>query len=127
MNRVGFFLCVVGGLVVACSQPTPFTRVTVEFIAPKGTPPLAYVMTTSGLDKHAFGHIEPGDAETVKLFPGGAGNEVTLIIDTAPGGKTKSSWTGQRFPSESSYQTHIQINEEGEVVSQRSCVMPCEL
>ncbi len=118
-------------LFVACAPPGPVVYVAVEFVAPKGTPPLDYLEMTSGADKTLGGGIEPGTVEHYKIYPTAEAtqNELTVTVWVRPDTQRglDIGWIGARFPQGASYKTHIRIDAKGQVLSQRSCVMPCEL
>lgn len=117
-------LFILGG----CIPEGPVVYVPIKFVASKKTPPLNQVRMTSGADKDLLTEINPGETQTARIYPTAEAtmNEVSLFVYMLPGNRAKT-WEGKRFPIGSSYRTHIQINEEGKVLSQRSCIMPCEL
>jgi hypothetical protein len=123
------FLALVGVLFGACSPPGPVVYVAVEFVAPKGTRPLKYIEITSGAERIQIGDIEPGIVDHSKIYPGARStdNELTLSIYLHPKVQESIDWQGARLPQGSSYKTHIRIDAKGQVLSQRSCVVPCEL
>jgi hypothetical protein len=122
---IGFVIAV---SLSGCVPFGPTVQVAIEFDAPKDTMPLNYIEMMSGADKVIVTNIKPGTVDITKIHPSDSEmNEVGLVIYLKPGNKESTSWTGARFPLGSSYKTHIRIDEKGKVLSQRSCVMPCEL
>jgi hypothetical protein len=126
-----YFYIIISALIflTACTPPGPVVQATIEFVASKETPPLNYIEAMSGADKALTGGIKPNESRTIKIYPSTESewNEITLYITMTPGSEKWTSWEGKRFPPGSSYKTHIRIDEKGKVLSQRSCVMPCEL
>jgi hypothetical protein len=116
-------------LLIACAPPGPVVYVAVEFVAPKGTPPLSHMEIISGAEKTLGGGIEPGTVDHYRVYPGAAStdNELTVSVYLHPDTQRAIDWQGDRFPQGSSYKTHIRIDAKGQVLSQRSCVVPCEL
>ncbi|MDH2432068.1 hypothetical protein QCD60_05800 [Pokkaliibacter sp. MBI-7] len=108
--------------------PGPVCYVEVEFVAPKGTVPLRTVEVMSGPGKSVLTDIEPGETQTTTVYPeDSTGNEVSLFIFPTPDGSKKNiGWGGQRYyPPGTAFRTHIQIDQNGKVIAEKSCKLPC--
>ncbi|MDH2432067.1 hypothetical protein QCD60_05795 [Pokkaliibacter sp. MBI-7] len=114
----------------------PVSYVEVEFVAPVGSPPLNEVSITSGVDKTRLGNIQPGETKTARLYPAeGSDNQVGLIIVrslintddlSAITPNDWEGWMGQRYyPPGTAFRTHIQIDQNGKVIAEKSCKLPC--
>ena len=124
-------LCLVFWLVFwlyGCAPEGPVVYVTLEYTAPVDGDQINSVTMTSGAYKLTVGEILPGKKLRAKLYPTAEAtmNELSLFIYMRQDNNVET-WEGKRFPIGSSYRTHIRINGEGKVLSQRSCVMPCEM
>ncbi|MFP8966501.1 hypothetical protein ACKC9G_08005 [Pokkaliibacter sp. CJK22405] len=106
----------------------PVSYVEIEFVAPAGTNPLRTVEIMSGPSKTRLTDIEPGDTQTAQVYPENAhGNEVSLFIyPTSDGSKKNVGWGGARYyPAGTAFRTHIQVDQNGQVISEKSCKLPC--
>ncbi|PXF29554.1 hypothetical protein WH50_20135 [Pokkaliibacter plantistimulans] len=81
----------------------------------------------SGADKSSLGSIRPGDTQTTRIYPEDASdNEVVLFIHRYPTSTENNSWSGQRhYPPGTAFRTHIQIDQNGKVIAEKSCKLPC--
>ncbi|MDH2431069.1 hypothetical protein QCD60_00685 [Pokkaliibacter sp. MBI-7] len=105
----------------------PVCFVEIEFIAPDGTAPLSTAEILSGVDKATLANIQPGESQTARIYPGDASeNEIVLFVNRYPTSTENNNWSGQRYyPPGTAFRTHIQIDQEGKVISEKSCQLPC--
>ncbi|MDH2436766.1 hypothetical protein QCD60_30085 [Pokkaliibacter sp. MBI-7] len=124
----------VGALVAVASlwfffgPDSSVSYVEIEFLAPVGATPIRTVSITSGKDKSALTDIEPGETRTTRIYPAdGTDNQIGLQILMSPlPPEHWEGWMGQRYyPPGTAFRTHIQIDQEGKVISEKSCQLPC--
>ncbi|MDH2432066.1 hypothetical protein QCD60_05790 [Pokkaliibacter sp. MBI-7] len=125
---LGIIVGVLGYIWFTYSPDGPVSYVEVEFVAPDDHVPLYSVSITSGGDKSALGNISPGETQSTRIYPKDAtDNELhvwaNLRADQQP---TQVGWVGQRYyPPGTAFRTHIQIDQNGKVIAEKSCKLPC--
>ncbi|WP_133251417.1 hypothetical protein [Pokkaliibacter plantistimulans] len=111
----------------------PVSYVEVEFVAPKGAEPLSVVEFMAGEDKTSLVNISPGETQTTRIYPGeSAGSEMGLTVfrSAMSDEETPSihpvDWIGPRpYPAGTAFRIHFQIDQNGNVISDKSCQLPC--
>ncbi|PXF29553.1 hypothetical protein WH50_20130 [Pokkaliibacter plantistimulans] len=105
----------------------PTSYVEIEFVAPAGASPINEVSVTSGGDRRKLVDLAPGETKSTRIFPADASdNEVSVFVYLTPDTEQAIGWGGQRYyPPGTAFRTHIQIDQNGKVIAEKSCKLPC--